>query len=283
MEGKAPQFYRIKFVHSNESGVYRWKSSKVLSQCEQVICPSRYGKDLARVLGPASRSGTSRDEELQDIVRVATEKDRSRFLRNREREAEAFAVCQEMIEQHQLDMKLVSAHYLVDEPKLLFFFTADERIDFRRLVKDLVSRFRRRIELRQIGVRDESRVLGGVAVCGRPYCCNGLTDKLRPVSIKMAKEQNLSLNSMKISGPCGRLLCCLSYEYEFYKDEKSRLPSEGARIQHAGVTYRIQEVNILSRRVRLSTQDGRSLDLPFCSFSYDDRRRKWHIVADGEE
>ena len=124
-------------------------------------------------------------------------------------------------------MKLVSAHYLLEEPKVLFYFSAESRVDFRELVKDLVSVFKIRIELRQIGVRDEARVTGGCGVCGRVLCCHGVTDKLVPVSIKMAKDQNLSLNSMKISGPCGRLLCCLAYEYGFYRDARRELPGRG--------------------------------------------------------
>lgn len=280
---KAPQYYAIKYLHSSESQICRWKSSISLDLDEMVICPSRYGKDLGRILGPVCQRRIPKDEEVSDILRIATESDLARYEENKGKEREALDQCREKINQRGLEMKLVSAHYLLDESKLLFFFTADERVDFRQLVKDLVSVFRVRIELRQIGVRDESRVLGGVAVCGRAYCCHGLTDKLRPVSIKMAKEQNLSLNSMKISGPCGRLLCCLSYEYDFYREEKGRLPDVGSRVLFSGTFYRISEVNILSKKIKLSAQDGRVRDLHFCRFEYDKEKKSWSVSGDDEE
>jgi cell fate regulator YaaT (PSP1 superfamily) len=147
-------------------------------------------------------------------------------------------------------------------------------------VKDLVAVFKMRIELRQIGVRDESRVLGGLAVCGRNYCCNGVTDKLNPVSIKMAKEQNLSLNSMKISGPCGRLLCCLAYEYDFYKEEKNRLPQEGNRIRVKNEDFKVTEVNILAKRIKLQSRDGRTIDVPEENFSWNETSRYWNVKID---
>ena len=177
------------------------------------------------------------------------------------------SLCREKIEARGLDMKLVSAHYLLDEQKILFFFTAENRVDFRELVKDLVSVFKMRIELRQIGVRDEARVVGGMGICGRALCCNSITDKLRPVSIKMAKEQNLTLNSMKISGPCGRLLCCLSYEFDVYKEARQALPSMGTRVQFEGEEFRVTEMNVLARRVRFQSETGRVLDVGFESLS----------------
>ena len=138
-------------------------------------------------------------------------------------------------------MKLISVHFLIEEPKALFFFSSETRVDFRELVKDLVYVFKMRIELRQIGVRDESRITGGLGVCGRPYCCHAISDKLPPVSIKMAKEQNLSLNSMKISGQCGRLLCCLSYEYGWYAEARKKLPNEGLHLAYDGVNFKITD------------------------------------------
>jgi cell fate regulator YaaT (PSP1 superfamily) len=219
---------------------------------------------------------------VTDIVRIATDKDLRSYEKNKQRENDALDVCREKVRQHSLDMKLVSAHFLSEESKVLFFFTADERVDFRSLVKDLVSVFRMRIELRQIGVRDASRVIGGLTVCGRPFCCHEITDKLRPVSIKMAKEQNLSLNSLKISGPCGRLLCCLSYEYDFYKEEKGKLPAEGSRFKLEDTLFRVQEVNLLSRNIRLTAQDGRIKDLPFCSFAKSETDGRWQVVHDPE-
>ena len=171
-----------------------------------------------------------------------------------------------------MDMKLVSVHYLLEDPKILFFFTAESRVDFRELVKDLVSVFKTRIELRQIGVRDESRVVGGLGVCGRAYCCHAVSDKLKPVSIKMAKDQNLSLNSLKISGPCGRLLCCLSYEHLFYGEQRRLIPPEGSRINWDGISWKVTEVNIVMGKIKLSTEEGRIAQLPVSAFEKDDGR-----------
>ncbi len=284
LEQAGPQetkYYKVKVLHSSETQVCEWGGS-CLGPDTQVIVNSRYGKDLGRVLG--CLCGNVADSNgLSDIVRVATQKDLRSYEKNSEREDEALEICRGKIRAHNLDMKLVSAHFLSDESKVLFFFTADERVDFRALVKDLVSVFKMRIELRQIGVRDESRVIGGLAVCGRTFCCHQITDKLRPVSIKMAKEQNLSLNSLKISGPCGRLLCCLSYEFDFYKEEKSKLPSEGSRIKIEDTFFRVQEVNLLSKNIRLSAQDGRIRDLPFSSFSRNEQSDRWEVVLDPEQ
>ena len=274
-------FYRVKLVHSSETQISAWNNDE-LSVDDEVVVQSRYGKDMGRILGPICASCVADKKKITDVIRVASEKDKELYRKNLDRENEALNTCREKIRSHNLDMKLVSAHFLPEESKVLFFFTADERVDFRGLVKDLVTVFKMRIELRQIGVRDESRVLGGLAVCGRAYCCHGITDKLSPVSIKMAKDQNLSLNSMKISGPCGRLLCCLSYEYDFYREEKSKLPQEGSRIRLDDTQFRIQEVNILTKRVRLSAQDGRIKDLPFCRFSRDEKTGRW-MASEAEE
>lgn len=193
------------------------------------------------------------------IDRLATPSDLNRYQEMAEKEDEAMRICREKIALHKLDMKLVTAHYLLGEAKIIFFFTADVRVDFRELVKDLVSVFKIRIELRQIGVRDESRVLGGLAVCGRDFCCHSVTDKLNPVSIKMAKEQNLSLNPAKISGVCGRLMCCLRYEYEAYKACRQGLPKIGQEVRTAKGTATVVDLDILRRLVRLDFGDGEVL------------------------
>ncbi|MFA5513796.1 MAG: regulatory iron-sulfur-containing complex subunit RicT [Sphaerochaetaceae bacterium] len=215
--------------------------------------------------------------DIDWIDRPANQEDYERYKKLVLMEEEALTMCREKVEQHKLDMKLVSAHYIFGDPKILFFFTADNRVDFRELVKDLVTIFKIRIELRQIGVRDESRLLGGLGVCGRDFCCHIVTDKLNPVSIKMAKEQNLSLNSTKISGPCGRLLCCLSYEYDFYAEEKKKLPPEGSRIKVQHELMKITEVNILSRKISLSGSDGRFMTLPFTALCLNDDTSRWEI------
>ncbi|TVQ39346.1 MAG: hypothetical protein EA384_06880 [Spirochaetaceae bacterium] len=267
-----------KVLHSSETELCSNPHDFALGEGDLVVIPTKYGKDLAEVLGPVSESNASVWKNAQPVDRVATDTDLARYRENLRREAQAFDSCRRKIASRRLDMKLVAAHYILDEPKLLFFFTADGRVDFRELVKDLVSEFRIRIELRQIGVRDESRVLGGIGVCGRTLCCHGLTDKLCPVSIKMAKVQNLSLNSMKISGPCGRLLCCLYYEHDFYVGEKQRFPDEGTRIPYDETVFRVTEVNIISRQIRLSGEDGRYLSLPICRFERDPRSRRWRIL-----
>ncbi len=207
--------YKVKLVYSSETDVARIR--KGIEVGDKVVVNSRYGKDLAVVLGVVKNHHDVVEEDLIPIIRVCNERDLKRLKENQIKEDNAQGVCRDKIKSLKLDMKLTGVHYLLDEPKILFYFTADNRVDFRELVKSLVSIFKMRIELRQIGVRDESRLLGAMGVCGRVICCHGITDNLKPVSIKMAKEQNLSLNSMKISGPCGRLLCCLEYEYDFMK------------------------------------------------------------------
>jgi len=267
--------FRTKILHSSETEVCAPPGGETLEQGEHIIIKTRYGNDMVKVLGPMTDLKHVRKGDIRTVIRRVTEEDRKKAESLTSREEEAFRVCRDKIEKHKLDMSLVSAHYLLDEPKVMFFFTAENRIDFRELVKDLVSIFKMRIELRQIGVRDESRVLGGLGVCGRDYCCHGLTDHLSPVSIKMAKEQNLSLNSMKISGPCGRLLCCLSYEFDYYQEEKRKLPQEGSRISWDGAVFKVTEVNIFSRRLRLSGNDGRQLDLSTAEVEYDKESRTW--------
>lgn len=273
----------VKILHSSETELCSPGEGVRFEPGDFVVVETRYGKDLGQILGYVhefnvrEEDGGGSQPSLYDIVRIATEEDLTRFHENKAREAEAFSQCRQKIHQHKLDMKLVSAHYLLDEAKILFFFTADARVDFRELVKDLVTVFKTRIELRQIGVRDESRVLGGIGVCGRAYCCHSITDKLKPVSIKMAKVQNLSLNSMKISGPCGRLLCCLSYEFDTYSEERKRLPGEGYKISYDNSVFKVTEVNILARTVKLFGEDGRLLEIPSGRIYYDDRTQRWQI------
>lgn len=191
-------------------------------------------------------------QPLKPVIRVATEEDRRIVERNKEREKSAYKTCLEKIEKHGLEMKLVQAEYTFDSNKLLFYFTADGRIDFRELVKDLASVFRTRIELRQIGVRDETKMLGGMGICGRELCCCSYLSDFVPVSIKMAKEQNLSLNPTKISGVCGRLMCCLKNEEETYEYLNSRLPGVGDSVVTAtGQTGEVQSVNVLRQKVKV--------------------------------
>ena len=188
---------------------------------------------------------------LKKVVRIATEEDIRRAEHNEKREAEAFRVCQEKVAKHKLEMKLVSVEYTFDNSKIIFYFTANGRVDFRELVKDLASVFKMRIELRQIGVRDEAKMLGGLGSCGRPICCGTFLGDFQPVSIKMAKEQNLSLNPTKISGLCGRLMCCLKYEQDYYSQTLKKLPKVGKDIVTPDGVGVLAEINAIRERVKV--------------------------------
>jgi cell fate regulator YaaT (PSP1 superfamily) len=259
--------YRLRLFYSYETFLAAFNGEK-LENGRTVLVPTRYGKDLAQVIGPVSRNPFYSEVVL--IERTASDDDLEKAALNREQEREAFDITKQKIAVHRLEMKLVSVHYLLEDPKILFFFTAETRVDFRELVKDLVNIFHARIELRQIGIRDESRVLGGLGICGRGYCCHAVSDKLKPVSIKMAKDQNLSLNSMKISGPCGRLLCCLSYEHCFYCEQRRISPQEGSRVIYNGNTWRVLEVNVVLGLLKIVADDSRQLDVPISSFEKSD-------------
>ena len=264
--------YKLKLEYSSE-GVYATTNNNLeLNAGNYVIIPTRYGKDLALVMGKVNVPIGIKQGDIVYIERKATKEDLKKAEELKQKEISAFSIFKEKVAAHKLDMKLIATHYLLEEQKVLFFFSAENRVDFRELVKDLVSVFKMRIELRQIGVRDESRITGGLGVCGRPYCCHAVSDRLKPVSIKMAKEQNLSLNSMKISGQCGRLLCCLSYEYEWYSEARKQLPSEGLKIFYDGTNFRIQEVNPLTRMVKMSGEDGRLLEIAASRFVQKDNR-----------
>jgi len=263
--------FRLRLAYSHETflAIYR---DDPLYPGSTVIVPTRYGKDIAQVIGPVRCK-----HDVSDIVwieRVASKEDLDKAAHNRELEREAFAICKEKIASHQLEMKLVQVHYLLEDPKILFFFTAENRVDFRELVKDLVSVFKIRIELRQIGVRDEARVVSGLGICGRGYCCHAVSDKLKPVSIKMAKDQNLSFNSMKISGPCGRLLCCLAYEHGFYCEQIRRIPQEGSKVSHANESWTVTEANMITGQIKLSHSDGRLVTLSADRFEKVDNHWK---------
>ena len=268
--------YKIKIDYSSE-GVYAQKPNGMeLNAGDFVVIPTRYGKDLARVLGQAEHPVGIRPSDVLRIDRKANERDLERAKELREREVQAESVFREKVRIHRLDMKLITVHFLLDEQKALFFFSSENRVDFRELVKDLVSVFKMRIELRQIGVRDESRITGGLGICGRPYCCSAVSDKIRPVSIRMAKDQNLSLNSMKISGQCGRLLCCMSYEYDWYAEARKKLPNEGLRLFFDGVNFRVTEVNPITSSVKMLGEDGRLIELSASRFSRENG--KWRVI-----
>ncbi|MEI3200101.1 MAG: stage 0 sporulation family protein [Lachnospiraceae bacterium] len=191
-------------------------------------------------------------QPLKAVIRIANAEDDAKAARNKEKEKDAMRICQEKIRKHKLEMKLIDAEYTFDNNKVLFYFTADGRIDFRELVKDLAAVFKTRIELRQIGVRDETKLIGGVGICGRPLCCHTFLSEFAPVSIRMAKEQNLSLNPAKISGVCGRLMCCLKNEEETYEYLNSRLPGVGDKVTaDDGFKGEVQSVNVLRQLVKV--------------------------------
>ncbi|MEI0700451.1 regulatory iron-sulfur-containing complex subunit RicT [Brachyspira intermedia] len=195
--------------------------------------------------------------KIFNILRIADEKDLEQYKINMEDAAEAFKICKEKVNNHNLDLKLISSYYFLDRAKLLFEFIAEERIDFRELVKDLAAHFKTRIELRQIGVRDEARSIGGCGICGRELCCKVIKGKFETITIKMAKEQGMLLNTMKISGQCGRLMCCLAHEYKAYCALKKDLPKVGTKLVFNNVPAVIKELNPLNKKLLIETEDKR--------------------------
>ena len=224
-----------------------------------VIVETARGVEMGVVMIPPKEIDDDKvTQPLKSILRIATDEDEKRNERNKEKQKKAFQICEEKIAKHGLDMKLIQAEYTFDNNKLLFYFTADGRIDFRDLVKDLASVFRTRIELRQIGVRDETKILNGIGICGRELCCATYLSEFIPVSIKMAKEQNLSLNPSKISGVCGRLMCCLKNEQDTYEYLNSHLPEIGDTVTAKdGLKGEVQSVNVLRQLVKIKVEvDG---------------------------
>ena len=258
-----------------------------LETAMHVIVETARGIEMGTVLIPPKEVDDDKVvQPLKPVIRIATDDDEKVIEKNKEKEAEAYVICKGKIAKHGLDMKLVAAEYTFDNNKLLFYFTADGRIDFRELVKDLASVFRTRIELRQIGVRDETKMLGGIGICGRELCCRSYLTDFVPVSIKMAKEQNLSLNPTKISGVCGRLMCCLKNEQETYEYLNSRLPSVGdSVITPTGMHGEVSGVNVLRQLVKVVVDNGEEKELQ--EYAVDDlkftpRRRRDVRVTDEE-
>ena len=269
--------FKLKLEYSCE-GIYATAPEGMeLAAGDFVIITTRYGKDLARVMGNSKSPVGIYPSDVIQIERKCTEKDIQKYKDLLAKEENTSKIFKEKVALHKLDIKLIATHYLVDEPKVIFFFSSENRVDFRELVKDLVSVFKMRIELRQIGVRDESRITGGLGVCGRPFCCHAVSDKLKPVSIKLAKEQNLSLNSMKISGQCGRLLCCLAYEIDCYTEGRKKMPSEGAKFFYDGTNFRVIEIDPLKGMVKMNGEDGRILEIPASRF--EKVHDRWKIIA----
>jgi len=229
---------------------------------DKVIVETARGIEMGEVcVGIKEISPESLTKPLKDVIRVATPEDMERVAENKAKEKEAFEICAEMIKQHGLDMKLVETEYTFDRTKVLFYFTSDGRVDFRELVKDLATRFRVRIELRQIGIRDESKMVGSIGICGRELCCSKFLGEFVPVSIKMAKEQGLSLNPTKISGTCGRLMCCLKFEQETYEELLKVTPRQGALVEGPDGKGTVEYVDMLKGLVKVRIENDRETAL----------------------
>ncbi len=259
-----------------------------VSENDHVIVETARGIEYGRVvLTPRHVKENEVVHPLKEVLRVATPEDEERESQNRIKEREAFKICQKKIREHGLEMKLIDAEYTFDNNKVLFYFTADGRIDFRQLVKDLASIFKTRIELRQIGVRDETKILGGIGICGRCLCCHTYLSEFAPVSIKMAKEQNLSLNQTKISGVCGRLMCCLKNEQETYEELNKKLPGIGDVVTTPdGMQGTVQSVNVLRQQVRviIEVNDEKEIqDFPVEELTFRPRRKKGKNTEEDHE
>ena len=246
---------------------------------DHVIVETARGVEYGKVvLAPMDVVDDQVVHPLKEVLRVATKDDDEREKYNRKRERDAFKICQKKIREHGLEMKLIDAEYTFDNNKVLFYFTADGRIDFRQLVKDLASIFKTRIELRQIGVRDETKILGGIGICGRCLCCHTYLSEFAPVSIRMAKEQNLSLNQTKISGVCGRLMCCLKNEQETYEELNRRLPGIGDTVTTPdGIQGNVQSVNVLRQLVKVVVEIGDEKEIqefPVGELKFRSRKKK---------
>ena len=278
-----PQMIEVSFK-GNRREFFVWGGEEPPALRTPVIVEVDRGEDLGVVhatgeLAAQRKAGTTHGKAapatLTAALRLATAADVAIAESNRVEEDVIRRRAIEKVRSQQLEMKVSDTEWQWDRRKLTIYFTAEKRIDFRQLVRQLETSFGARVQMWHIGVRDEARVTGGCGVCGRVLCCHGVTDKLVPVSIKMAKDQNLSLNSMKISGPCGRLLCCLAYEFGFYRDARRGLPGEGARFHYDGVQFRVTEVNALSGSVKMAGEDGRTLVMPSSSFTYSEGR--WQV------
>jgi len=251
----------IKFRHAGKRYDFNAQGLELKSG-EQVVVETDRGRALGIViLPPREVSDSEIPDKLKNVLRLANDEDRKMASVNASREKEAIQFCQQRIEARSMLMKLVLAEYLFDGSKIIFYFTADGRVDFRDLVRDLAHHFHTRIEMRQIGVRDEAKMVGGLGICGRELCCCSFLTQFNPVSVKMAKEQGLALNPNKISGQCGRLLCCLSYEYESYCKLKKGLPRYGKKSELGGRTVEVIDINILGQAVTLRLDDGEKVTI----------------------
>ncbi|MDO4268253.1 MAG: stage 0 sporulation family protein [Eubacteriales bacterium] len=274
----------------NAGKIYYFSPGKLdIKTGDHVIVETARGVEYGHVvLGSRDVEEDKVIQPLRSVIRMAGKDDRSREETNRKKEKEAFNICREKIRRHKLEMKLIDVEYTFDNNKILFYFTADGRIDFRELVKDLASVFKTRIELRQVGVRDETKIVGGIGICGRSLCCHSYLSEFIPVSIKMAKEQNLSLNPTKISGVCGRLMCCLKNEEETYEYLNSKLPGLGDYVTtDDGLKGEVHSVNVLRQTVKvvvIVNRDEKEIrEYKVEQLKFKPRRRKGRVEVDDSE
>ena len=277
----------VRFRDAGKVYYFDPKDLEITAGCHVIVETAR-GTEMGSVVGGLREvDETAVSAPLKPVLRIATREDEEKIERNRQREKDAMEICREKIRKHELDMKLIDAEYAFDNSKILFYFTADGRIDFRDLVKDLASVFRMRIELRQIGVRDETKLLGGVGICGRALCCHTWLTDFVPVSIRMAKEQNLSLNPTKISGVCGRLMCCLKNEEETYEYLNSQLPAVGETVTtDDGMQGEVASISVLRQKVKVlvDVDDEKEMrEYDVAELSFRPRRRKNKNQKGGQE
>lgn len=252
----------VKLRENGSLNCYKVKEGLAINIGDCVIVEAERGIDYGYVQSEVTGKH-HHAKATKSLLRVAGDNDKKQIQENRQKAREAFFICQESIQAHKLEMKLVNSEFSFDRSKILFYFTAEGRIDFRNLVKDLAKRFKARIEMRQIGVRDEAKLFGGYGSCGRELCCSRFLKDFEPVTIKMVKEQGLPLNPPKISGLCGRLMCCLSYEYKCYRELSKGLPREGEKIDTPQGKGKVINVNVLRRTVVVEIKEEKQIELKY--------------------
>jgi cell fate regulator YaaT (PSP1 superfamily) len=250
-----PRIIQVSYRKLKESSYFILADPLEVNVGDECLVETENGLELGQAT-VAAKSVETLPAEAKKMVRKLTNEDRNQLAINRKKEEEAFKSCVEKVEDRELNMKLVTVEYTFSRSKLFIYYTAPERVDFRELVKDLAYIFKTRIEMCQVGVRDEAKMVGGFGCCGRRLCCVTFLKDFKPVTIDMAKEQELSLASSKISGVCGRLMCCLSYEYNFYQDEKKKYPEQDSKIKIKDTVGRVRSINILRQKVTLELEDG---------------------------
>ena len=276
----------VGIIFRNTGKIYYFNPKNLeLKKGDHVIVETAVGVEYGEVaLEKKQVTDDQVKKPVKDIMRKANEKDDQKYAQNQEKEKKAFKTCKEKITKHGLEMKLIKVEYTFDGKKIMFYFTADGRVDFRELVKDLASVFRTRIELRQVGVRDEAKLIGGIGMCGRELCCSTFLPSFAPVTIKMAKEQNLSLNPTKISGICGRLMCCLKNEQESYEYLNSNLPDVGEKVKtFDGFEGEVTSVNVIKQEVKIVVEEDEEREIKTYNVSelkFKPKKKKFDLAAE---